>query len=72
MSMQVQVLLEAEKESSKIIQKAKQYRILKLKEARQEAEKEIEELKKQKMVEFKSYEEKVCFFCCCMAGLLSI
>ena len=59
MSQQVQVLLEAEKESSKIIQKAKQYRIQKLKEARQEASKEVEELKKTKMVEFEAYENKV-------------
>ena len=49
----IQTLLEAEKEASKIISKAKQYRLNRIKEARQEALKEIEQLKLQKQEEFK-------------------
>ncbi|KAF8159677.1 H+-ATPase G subunit-domain-containing protein [Crassisporium funariophilum] len=52
----IQTLLEAEKEASKIVQQARQYRVQKLKDARAEATKEIEEYKKSKEQEFKAFE----------------
>ena len=55
----IQTLLEAEKEASKIIAKAKQYRVNRIKEARQEAQKEIESLKQQKQEEFKKLNVQV-------------
>ncbi|KAJ3254459.1 H(+)-transporting V1 sector ATPase subunit G [Boothiomyces macroporosus] len=54
----IQTLLEAEKEASKIVAKAKSYRVQRLKDARQEAQKEIEDLKKVKNQEFIEYEKK--------------
>ncbi|KAJ3083192.1 H(+)-transporting V1 sector ATPase subunit G, partial [Quaeritorhiza haematococci] len=54
----IQTLLEAEKEASKIVQKARQYRVQRLKDARTEAAKEIEELKAQKMKEFQAFEQQ--------------
>ncbi|KAJ3270731.1 hypothetical protein HDV01_007487 [Terramyces sp. JEL0728] len=54
----IQTLLEAEKEASKIVAKAKSYRVQRLKDARQEAQKEIEDLKKLKNQEFIEYEKK--------------
>ena len=50
----IQILLEAEKEASKIVQKGRQYRIQKLKDAKTEAQKEIYALKAQKQSEFES------------------
>ncbi|GJJ69378.1 V-type H+-transporting ATPase subunit G [Entomortierella parvispora] len=52
----IQTLLEAEKEASKIVQKARQYRVQRLKDARAEAAKEIEELKAAKNEAFKGFE----------------
>ncbi|KAI8893719.1 H+-ATPase G subunit-domain-containing protein [Globomyces pollinis-pini] len=54
----IQTLLEAEKEASKIVAKARSYRVQRLKDARQEAQKEIEALKQQKNQEFIEYEKK--------------
>ncbi|KAG0216108.1 H(+)-transporting V1 sector ATPase subunit G [Mortierella sp. GBA30] len=54
----IQTLLEAEKEASKIVQKARQYRVQRLKDARQEAAKEIEELKAAKNEAFKNFEQE--------------
>ncbi|WOO86222.1 V-type proton ATPase subunit G [Vanrija pseudolonga] len=52
----IQTLLEAEKEASKVVAKARQYRVQKLKDARTEAAKEIESYKAQKEAEFKKFE----------------
>ncbi|CAH1760364.1 11555_t:CDS:2 [Entrophospora sp. SA101] len=52
----IQKLLEAEKEASMIVEKARQYRVDRLKAARTEAAKEIEALKEQKNLEFKAFE----------------
>jgi len=54
----IQTLLEAEKEASKIVQKARQYRVDRLKAARSEAEKEIQALKAQKVAEFAAFEKE--------------
>jgi len=48
--------IEAEKESQKIVQQARQYRTQRLKDAHSEATKEIEAYKAQKDQEFKTYE----------------
>jgi V-type H+-transporting ATPase subunit G len=55
----IQTLLEAEKEASKIVQKAKLYRTQRLKDARLDAQQEIEKMKQKKQEEFKAYELKV-------------
>jgi len=52
----IQTLLEAEKEASKIVQQARQYRVQKLKDARTEASKEIEAYKQAKEQEFRAFE----------------
>ncbi|CAG8572343.1 4802_t:CDS:2 [Diversispora eburnea] len=52
----IQTLLEAEKEASKIVSKARNFRVQRLKEARTEAAKEIEILKAQKKEEFELFE----------------
>ncbi|ODO04816.1 V-type ATPase, G subunit [Cryptococcus amylolentus CBS 6273] len=52
----IQTLLEAEKEASKVVQKARQYRVQKLKDARSEAAKEIEAYKAKKEEEFNKFE----------------
>ncbi|KAH8093814.1 H+-ATPase G subunit-domain-containing protein [Cristinia sonorae] len=52
----IQTLLEAEKEASKVVQQARQYRVQKLKDARTQATKEIEEYRKAKEQEFKAFE----------------
>ncbi|TFK26174.1 V-type ATPase [Coprinopsis marcescibilis] len=52
----IQTLLEAEKEASKIVQQARQYRVQKLKDARTDASREIDEYKKTKEREFKAFE----------------
>ncbi|KAJ3289867.1 H(+)-transporting V1 sector ATPase subunit G [Borealophlyctis nickersoniae] len=54
----ISTLLEAEKESSKIVTKARQYRVQRLKDARTEAAKEIEALKAQKNKEFADFEKQ--------------
>ncbi|KAI8139097.1 G subunit of V-type ATPase [Fennellomyces sp. T-0311] len=51
----INTLLEAEREAAKIVQKAKQYRIQRLKDARSEAAKEIEDLKAQKNIEYQNF-----------------
>ncbi|KAI5453692.1 hypothetical protein NCC49_005511 [Naganishia albida] len=52
----IQTLLEAEKEAAKVVQKARQYRVQKLKDARSEAAKEIEAYKVQKQKDYEAYE----------------
>ncbi|KAJ4418338.1 H(+)-transporting V1 sector ATPase subunit G [Gnomoniopsis sp. IMI 355080] len=52
----IQTLLEAEKDASKIVQKAREYRTKRVKEARDEAKKEIEEYKAKKEDEYKKFE----------------
>ncbi|KAF9434455.1 H(+)-transporting V1 sector ATPase subunit G [Entomortierella beljakovae] len=54
----IQTLLEAEKEAAKIVQKARQYRVQRLKDARAEAATEIEELKAGKNDAFKNFEQE--------------
>ncbi|KAI9034340.1 H+-ATPase G subunit-domain-containing protein [Hyaloraphidium curvatum] len=54
----IQTLLEAEKEAAKIVQKARQYRVQRLKDARTEAAKDIEALKAQKQSEFAEFEKQ--------------
>ncbi|KAF9547201.1 H(+)-transporting V1 sector ATPase subunit G [Mortierella hygrophila] len=54
----IQTLLEAEKEASKIVQKARTYRVQRLKDARAEAAKEIEELKASKNEAFQNFEQE--------------
>ncbi|KAI8997258.1 G subunit of V-type ATPase [Pilobolus umbonatus] len=54
----INTLLEAEREAAKIVQKARQYRVQKLKDARSEAAKEIEELKAQKNKEYQQFVEQ--------------
>ncbi|KAI8618715.1 H+-ATPase G subunit-domain-containing protein, partial [Chytriomyces sp. MP71] len=54
----IQTLLDAEKDASKIVTKARQYRVQRLKDARAEAQKEIESLKGEKQKEFAGYEQK--------------
>lgn len=55
-SQSIQTLLEAEKEASKVVQQARQYRVQKLKDARTQAAKEIEDYRKFKEEEFKAFE----------------
>ncbi|CAN8106331.1 unnamed protein product [Discula destructiva] len=52
----IQTLLEAEKDASKIVQKAREYRTKRVKEARDEAKKEIEAYKAKKEEEYKKFE----------------
>ncbi|KIJ55691.1 hypothetical protein M422DRAFT_24235 [Sphaerobolus stellatus SS14] len=54
----IQTLLEAEKEASKVVQQARQYRVQRLKDARSEATKEVEKYKQQKDEDFKAFESK--------------
>ncbi|KAJ3072597.1 H(+)-transporting V1 sector ATPase subunit G [Podochytrium sp. JEL0797] len=54
----IQTLLEAEKDASKIVTKARQYRVQRLKDARAEALKEIEVLKAEKNKEFALFEQQ--------------
>ncbi|KAI0109323.1 vacuolar ATPase [Hypoxylon sp. NC0597] len=52
----IQTLLDAEREASKIVQKAREYRTKRVREARDEAKKEIEAYRKAKDEEFKKFE----------------
>ncbi|KUI56646.1 V-type proton ATPase subunit G [Cytospora mali] len=52
----IQTLLEAEKDASKIVQKAREFRTKRVKEARDEAKKEIEAYRAKKEEEFKKFE----------------
>ncbi|KAF9961584.1 H(+)-transporting V1 sector ATPase subunit G [Modicella reniformis] len=54
----IQKLLEAEKDASKIVQKARTYRVQRLKDARTEAAKDIDELKAAKNKEFEAFEQQ--------------
>lgn len=49
-------MLDAEREASKIVQKAREYRTKRVKAARDEARKEIEEYRARKEAEFKKFE----------------
>lgn len=52
----IQTLLDAEREASKIVQKAREFRTKRVKEARDEAKKEIEEYRSGKEQEFKTFQ----------------
>ncbi|KAI5860833.1 vacuolar ATPase [Durotheca rogersii] len=52
----IQTLLDAEREASKIVQKAREYRTKRVREARDEAKKEIEAYRQTKDEEFKKFE----------------
>jgi len=52
----IQTLLDAEREASKIVQKAREFRTQRVKEARDEAKKEIAEYKAKKEEEYKKFE----------------
>ncbi|KAK1762919.1 V-type proton ATPase subunit G [Phialemonium atrogriseum] len=52
----IQTLLDAEREASKIVQKAREFRTKRVREARDEAKKQIEEYRTQKEQEFKKFE----------------
>ncbi|KAL2127871.1 hypothetical protein VTI74DRAFT_10033 [Chaetomium olivicolor] len=52
----IQTLLDAEREASKIVQKAREYRTKRVREARDEAKKEIEAYKAKKEAEYKKFE----------------
>ncbi|KAJ3951161.1 hypothetical protein N0V92_012438 [Colletotrichum tropicale] len=55
----IQTLLDAEREASKIVQKAREFRTKRVKEARDEAKKEIEAYRNSKEDEFKKFESEV-------------
>ncbi|RYP70773.1 hypothetical protein DL771_005268 [Monosporascus sp. 5C6A] len=52
----IQTLLDAEREASKIVQKAREYRTKRVREARDEAKKEVDAYRKKKEEEFKKFE----------------
>ncbi|KAK0701204.1 H+-ATPase G subunit-domain-containing protein [Apiosordaria backusii] len=52
----IQTLLDAEREASKIVQKAREYRTKRVREARDEAKKEIEAYRAKKEAEYKKFE----------------
>ncbi|KAI1389305.1 vacuolar ATPase [Hypoxylon trugodes] len=52
----IQTLLDAEREASKIVQKAREFRTKRVREARDEAKKEIEAYRRAKDEEFKKFE----------------
>ncbi|CCF43322.1 V-type ATPase [Colletotrichum higginsianum] len=54
----IQTLLDAEREASKIVQKAREFRTKRVKEARDEAKKEIEAYRNSKEEEFKKFESE--------------
>ncbi|UNI15323.1 Triacylglycerol lipase [Purpureocillium takamizusanense] len=54
----IQTLLDAEREASKIVQKAREFRTKRVREARDEAKKEIAEYKARKDDEFKKFESE--------------
>ncbi|BGP31635.1 hypothetical protein JCM10296v2_003407 [Rhodotorula toruloides] len=54
----IATLLDAEKEASQIVAKAREYRNQRLKDARGEASKEIEQLRAKKEAEFKEFENQ--------------
>ncbi|KAF3010333.1 hypothetical protein G7054_g281 [Neopestalotiopsis clavispora] len=54
----IQTLLDAEKNASKIVQQAREYRTKRVREARDEAKKEIDDYRKSKEDEFKKFESE--------------
>ncbi|KAH8646713.1 V-type ATPase [Xylariales sp. PMI_506] len=54
----IQKLLDAEREASKIVQQAREFRTKRVREARDEAKKEIEAYRGQKESEFKEFESE--------------
>ncbi|KAI0470637.1 vacuolar ATPase [Xylariaceae sp. FL0804] len=54
----IQTLLDAEREASKIVQKAREFRTKRVREARDEAKKEIDAYRKTKEDEFKNFESQ--------------
>ncbi|KAL7623551.1 hypothetical protein AAE478_007234 [Parahypoxylon ruwenzoriense] len=52
----IQTLLDAEREASKIVQKAREFRTKRVREARDEAKKEIDAYRQSKGEEFKKFE----------------
>ncbi|ORY54981.1 V-type ATPase [Pseudomassariella vexata] len=54
----IQTLLDAEREASKIVQKAREYRTKRVREARDEAKKEIDTYRSEKESEFKKFESE--------------
>ncbi|KAI2602527.1 vacuolar ATPase [Hypoxylon sp. NC1633] len=54
----IQTLLDAEREASKIVQKAREFRTKRVREARDEAKKEIEAYRQSKDEEFKKFESE--------------
>ncbi|PNY23189.1 V-type proton ATPase subunit G [Tolypocladium capitatum] len=54
----IQTLLDAEREASKIVQKAREFRTKRVKEARDDAKKEIADYKANKDDEFKKFESE--------------
>ncbi|KAK3998168.1 H+-ATPase G subunit-domain-containing protein [Cladorrhinum sp. PSN332] len=54
----IQTLLDAEREASKIVQKAREYRTKRVREARDEAKKDIEAYRANKDAEFKKFESE--------------
>lgn len=55
----IQTLLDSEREASKIVQKAREFRTKRVREARDEAKKEIEAYRQSKDDEFKKFESEV-------------
>ncbi|KAI0155410.1 vacuolar ATPase [Hypoxylon sp. FL1284] len=54
----IQTLLDAEREASKIVQQAREFRTKRVREARDEAKKEIEAYRQSKDEEFKKFESE--------------
>jgi len=54
----IQTLLDAEREASKIVQKAREFRTKRVKEARDEAKKEIDAYRANKEAEFRKFESE--------------
>ncbi|KAK3899344.1 H+-ATPase G subunit-domain-containing protein [Staphylotrichum tortipilum] len=54
----IQTLLDAEREASKIVQKAREYRTKRVREARDEAKKEIEAYRADKEAEYRAFESQ--------------
>ncbi|KAL2106205.1 hypothetical protein VUR80DRAFT_7076 [Thermomyces stellatus] len=54
----IQTLLDAEKEASKIVEKAKEYRTKRLRQTREEAKKESEEYRQSTEKKYRAYESE--------------
>lgn len=55
----IQIILDAEKEATRLVQQARKYRLDRLKEARTEAQHEIESLKREKQIQYQKYEQQL-------------